>query len=81
MGPGAQGEEPAALKVFYTTPAGPSVKVKKSALDIQMQKIMWSWIGGLMKKVETVANDFAKDQGVDPRRAASVSADAKVTTP
>jgi len=84
MGPGGRtksGDEPAALKEFYATPAGQSVKAKQAQLNSQMQKTVGTWMGGVMKDVQTAAGEFATAQGAAPQPPASVSSDVRVTSP
>jgi len=75
------GQEPAAIKEFYATPTGVSVKAKQAALNTEIQKTVGPWMGGVMKKVETAANEFAKSQGSDPQQAVSIAPEVRVTAP
>ena len=83
-GPGGrtkEGEEPAALKEFYATPMGQSVKAKQAQLGAQMQKTVGPWMKGMMENVQKAASEFAVSQGAAPVPAAPAVQPAKAATP
>ncbi len=70
MGPGGRtksGDEPAALKEFYATPAGQSVKAKQAQLNTQIEKTVGAWMGGEIDEMKKAADEFVQSQSPAPK--------------
>ncbi|MFA6288874.1 MAG: DUF2059 domain-containing protein [Opitutaceae bacterium] len=73
--------EPDALKAFYATPLGQSVKAKQAQVNAQLQKTIGPWMTEVMGNVQKAANEFAKAAGADGRATLSIAPEVRVTTP
>lgn len=74
-------EVPAALKEFYATPLGASVKAKETRLNEQMQKTLRPWAQGVMQQMASAAREYAKAQGAPAGPGVPASTAARATTP